>query len=199
MTRPASVDSSLVLSRSSSLFFVVFFALSHFSMAEQQSAERADSGSPRSRAVAAAVAAAVAKANSCNDESSSPTAQAAAAATYATTTKSATPLWRPRRDHVAAPAPGTGREQQAQPHPPRARVVRAPRGGYRARPRRAMPQRPRPRRSRRDLAAGARLSAVPAPPLGAAEAAAAEEMREWKVRYVAFGVRGVRRRERKGG
>jgi hypothetical protein len=34
----------------------------------------------------------------------------------------------------------------------------------------------------RDLAAGARLSAVPAPPLGAAEAAAAEEMREWKVR-----------------
>lgn len=33
----------------------------------------------------------------------------------------------------------------------------------------------------RDLAAGVRLSAVPAPPLGAAEAAAAEEMREWKV------------------
>ena len=36
----------------------------------------------------------------------------------------------------------------------------------------------------RDLAAGARLSAVPAPPLGAAEAAAAEEMREWKVCFV---------------
>ena len=49
----------------------------------------------------------------------------------------------------------------------------------------------------RDLAAGARLSAVPAPPLGAAEAAAAEEMRQWKVRCV-LSVQGSKERSGDG-
>lgn len=181
MTRPASVDSSLVLSRSSSLFFVVFFALSHFSMAEQQSAERADSGSPRSRAVAAAVAAAVAKANSCNDESSSPTAQAAAAATP-TTTK-LRPLFG-ATGATTSPLLPTAQDESSRLN----RILRerasfelreedigaaSAAGNAAASAAAALA---------RDLAAGARLSAVPAPPLGAAEAAAAEEMREWKVR-----------------